>query len=116
MLTKSGREEFLKAGIDAKKPVIYMGKSDELFVMDMATGKEYSLAEGDKELLRDRCKDKLCQCCKLERSEEGYGKFMQGLGKTYILPTKPDEKITSKKEENKMIENKSIEMEEVERE
>ena len=115
MLTKSGREEFLKAGIDAKKPVIYMGKSDELFVMDMTTGKEYSLAEGDKELLRDRCKDKLCQCCKLERSEEGYEKFMQGLGKTYILPAKPDEKITVVKE-SKKEESKTIEIEEMERE
>ena len=44
-----------------------------------------------------------------------YEKFMQGLGKTYILPAKPDEKITVVKE-SKKEESKTIEMEEMEKE
>lgn len=106
MLSKHGKEELLKAGIDAKKPVAYISSTgeDRFFIMDAADGTEYDLTGGDKEFLMDRCKDKLCQTCKLERSDEGYKKFLDGLGKEYMLPDSPDKKMSETKEEQTSLE------------
>lgn len=98
MMTKTGSEELKKIG-DMKRPVVYINpKDDSVFLMDASNGKQYALTSGDGEFFADRAKDKLCQACKLERSEEGYQTFKKELGKEYILPDLPDHPVTFRKE------------------
>ena len=112
MMSKTGKEELKKAiGYSLKKPVLlYDGKKD-LYIFDgsgsPSTTNSYYLANGDAEFFIDRVQDKLCQSCKLERTEEGYKEFAKKLDKEFFLPKEPDKSIIFKKDLDKEIEEKT---------
>lgn len=100
-VTYSGLHELENIGLkhygSQTELVIYMDpkKEDDIFLMDMSNGCTYDLTNGEKEFFSDRAKDRICKSFDLERSEEGYKKFLAGRGRDYVLP----EPLLDEKEE-----------------
>lgn len=116
MMSKTGRTELKKAvGCEMKKPVLCM-QNDKVTVYDAAdqNGHNYhNLSSGDELFFHDRAADKLCQSCKLERTEEGLERFYKEVGKEFFLPERPDKPVTFQSDEKEMV---NMEQEETEKE
>ena len=95
MMSKSGREEWAKVGMDIKKPVLVLDGKDAYFYDAAKTNdaRTYTISNGDMEFFKDRAMDKICQSCKLERNEEGFERFYKEKDVKFSLPKVPDQPV-----------------------